>query len=102
MTVEQIASLLGAGFNVDQIKQIGAIADQPEPTLEPKPEPEPEPKPEPKQDEKPPINIIDIVSQTVTATVAQLQKANILLSNQPKTDTVDDVLASIIAPPRKD
>ena len=44
------------------------------------------------------VDITAIVSQAVTAAVDGMRKANMLGAEQPREQTVDDILAQIIAP----
>lgn len=80
MTIDDIKLLAKAGFTA---AQIGALASVKTPAPAPAAEP---PKPTEPVDE-------------TAKLIAALQANNLIQAEQPKTETVDDILASIINPP---
>ena len=96
MTKEEILTLAGAGFTAKQIAALNALELQ----QDPKPEPKPEPKTEPVKPVEDPA--IQKLIEDVTGVKAAIQSGNIANSNQPKAQSADDILASIINPPTKE
>lgn len=95
MNFDDILTLAKAGFTADQISKISklqkASAEPPAPPTPPAPTTPPAQPAQPEND----------VSAQIAALTAAIQANGIMQSNQPKTETVDDILASIIDP-RKD
>lgn len=87
MKAEEILTLVRAGFTRADLAALGVV----------QPVDKPVEKPVEKPAEKP-VDVASIVSQAVAATVAEMQKNNMLGAAQPKTESVDDILAQIIAP----
>ena len=79
MKAEEILTLVRAGFTRADLAALGVV--------------QPVDKPVDK-----PVDVASIGSQAVAATVAEMQKNNMLGAAQPKTESVDDILAQIIAP----
>ena len=79
MKAEEILTLVRAGFTRADLTALGVV--------------QPVDKPVDK-----PVDVASIVSQAVAVTVAEMQKNNMLGAAQPKTESVDDILAQIIAP----
>ena len=79
MKAEEILTLVRAGFTRADLTALGVV--------------QPADKPVDK-----PVDVASIVSQAVAVTVAEMQKNNMLGAAQPKTESVDDILAQIIAP----
>ena len=79
MKAEEILTLVRAGFTRADLTALGVV--------------QPVDKPVDK-----PVDVASIVSQAVAATVAEMQKNNMIGAAQPKTESVDDILAQIIAP----
>ena len=91
MKAEEILTLVRAGFTRADLTALGVV----------QPVDKPVDKPADKPVEKPvekPVDVASIVSQAVAATVAEMQKNNMIGAAQPKTESVDDILAQIIAP----
>ncbi len=91
MTVEEIIKLIDAGYTKADIEKMQAPAAE---EKQPEPEPAPEPKPEEKKPESEPVNA------QMLQELRDLKKAvyamNIMNSEQPKPDTVDDILAKAL------
>ena len=89
MNFEEILILAKAGFTAEQISKISKLRNPekhaPAPVTPPAPVAQPE----------------NDVSAQIAALTAAIQANGIMQSNQPKTETVDDILANIIDP-RKD
>ena len=104
MTAKEILALSMSGYNSQQIAVIAAeMAAQPAdpppaPAADPAPEPAADPAPEPAAD--PPMPQLDGLMAKLDALTNQLQQQAILASQQPATQTADDILASIINPPQ--
>ena len=103
MTFEQLMKLLDAGFTKAEIMALNGTqepAPQPEPEPEPapapqpEPEPEPEPAPAPQNDQAAILAKLEELNQTII-------RSNINHSRQPETESVDDILATIIRPTLK-
>lgn len=95
MKAEEILTLVRAGFTRADLAALGVVQPGDKPAE--KPVEKPVEKPAEKPAEKP-VDVASIVSQAVTAAVAEMQKNNMLGASQPKTESVDDILAQIIAP----
>ena len=83
MKAEEILTLVRAGFTRADLTALGVV--------------QPLDKPADKPADKP-VDVASIVSKAVAATVAEMQKNNMIGAAQPKTESVDDILAQIIAP----
>lgn len=83
MKIEDILTLAKAGFTADQISRLAAI-----------PQPQPVPQPQPQPDNG--------FAAQLAALTAAIQANGILGSEQPKQETAEDILASIINPPAKE
>ena len=77
MNIEDVLALAKAGFTADQISRFAAIS-------------QPQPQPQP-----------DFAAQLAALTAA-IHANGILGSEQPKQETAEDILASIINPPSKE
>lgn len=99
MKAEEILTLVRAGFTRSDLAALGVVQPVDKPVEKPvdKPVEKPAEKPAEKPEEKP-VDVASIVSQAVAATVAEMQKNNMIGAAQPKTESVDDILAQIIAP----
>ena len=95
MKAEEILTLVRAGFTRADLAALGVVQSVDKPVD--KPEDKPADKPADKPVDKP-VDVASIVSQAVAATVAEMQKNNMLGAALPKTESVDDILAQIIAP----
>jgi len=98
MTFEELIKLLDAGFTKAEIMALNgtpAPAPQPDPEPEPapapQPDPEPEPAPAPQNDQAAILAKLEELNQTII-------RSNINNSRQPETESVDDILATIIRP----
>ena len=96
MTFDQIMKLLDAGFTKAEIMELNGTpepAPQPEPehAPQPEPEPQPEPAPAPQNDQAAILAKLEELNQTII-------RSNINNSKQPDTESVDDILATIIRP----
>lgn len=103
MKAEEILTLVRAGFTRADLAALGVVQSGDKPVEKPadKPAEKPADKPVEKPADKPadkPVDVASIVSQAVAATVAEMQKNNMIGAAQPKTESVDDILAQIIAP----
>lgn len=104
MTAKEILALSMSGYNSQQIAVIAAeMAAQPAdpapaPAGDPAPAPAADPAPAPAAD--PAMPQLDGLMAKLDALTNQLQQQAILASQQPATQTADDILASIINPPK--
>lgn len=95
-----ILALAKAGFTA---KQIAVLLNEdlnlnlPAPSPQPKPEPEPENKSENKS-ENASDNAIQMMNQKFDQMIQLMQAQNLANSQQPKQESVDDIIASIINP----
>ena len=95
MKLEDIVALAKAGYTADQISQLVTAGSGPanqEEAAQPQAEPAPPAKPDP----------MEAMLAQLSQLTAAIQANGILGSTQPKQPTADDILASIIAPPRKE
>ena len=110
MTLQDVLTLAKAGFTAEQISAL-SVADQPAgdpaPAPAPAPDPEPAPAPAPAPDPAPqptgqPDPYQNILEQLGLLS-KQIQQSNRQNAQQPKQPelTGDQVLANIIAPPRR-
>lgn len=119
MTIEQITSLVNAGFTKEEILALqnsepvissvpAPEPKEPEPDPEPKKEPEPEPKKEADPEPKHEIKLEDVIKsnqevmENITKLTAAIQANAIRTAIQPQqvdNYTPEDALAEIIAPP---
>lgn len=102
MTIEQILELGKMGYTKEEIEAMEAPAE--EPAKEPEPQKAPE---QPKETEKPAPNpqedLLKFIAGEFEKLNKSIQTANINNSNihQPKQMTAEEVLAEIVAPPKK-
>lgn len=103
-TADDILTLARAGFNA---KQIGILLKEPAPAPVPTPAPAPVPTPTPAPVPTPspapaptpaPAPAPDPVAQKLDDIMKFMQASNIINSNQPKQETIDDIVAEIISP----
>ena len=83
MKAEEILTLVRAGFTRADLAALGVVQSGDKPGDKPGDKLE---------------DVASIVSQAVAATIAEMQKNNMIGAAQPKTESVDDILAQIIAP----
>ena len=103
-TADDILALARAGFNAKQISVL--LKDNtPAPVPVPAPAPVPDPAPAPAHVPVPapvpapaPAPVPDPVTQRLDDIMKLIQSSNIINSNQPKEDTIDDIVAEIINP----
>ena len=99
MTKDEILTLARAGFTATQIAALNSVnTAKPEPA---KPEPaKPEPtKPAPAQPADPAMTKL---LEELTGIKSSIQNNNISNSNMPKEQSADEILASIINPPKEE
>ena len=99
MTYEDIMALAKAGFTADQIARLSAVQNTAQPTPPVQTPPAVPPVQTPPVQTPPvqtPYNSPDYILQAINDTMRQMQ---INMSNQPKPETTDDIIASIINPP---
>lgn len=100
MEVTDILALARAGFTADQIMQLAGTQHDPQPQ-ESQPQ-EPQPSQEPSQE---PAPAADKTMTALQESIADLKRliitSNIAGSKQPAAQSVDDILAQVINPPRK-
>lgn len=95
MKLDDIVALAKAGYTAEQISQLATAGSAPakqEEAPQTPAETAPEPKPDP----------MEAMLTQLSQLTAAIQANGILGSTQPKQPTADDILASIIAPPRKE
>ena len=99
-----ILALAKAGFNAKQIATIlneDLNGNLPLPSPSPVPQPEPKHEPEPEPENKSGItsdNAIQLMNQKFDQMIQLMQAQNLANSQQPKQESVDDIIASIINP----
>lgn len=95
-----ILALAKAGFSAKQIATIlndDLNGDSPAPAPQPVPQPEPENKSENKN-ENVNDNAFQLMNQKFDQMIQLMQAQNLANSQQPKQESVDDIIASIINP----
>ena len=121
MTIPEIIALAQAGFNAQQIAAMAAApAPAPAPAAAPAPAPAAAPAPAPAAAPAPapaaapaaapaPAPAADPVAAMLsqlgvqmTNLTSAIQSSNLLSAQQPQPQTADDILAAIIAPPKKE
>lgn len=100
-TLDDILTLAKAGFNAEQIGALLQPAQDPAPQPEPQPAPQPEAQPAPEAAPQP--DPYTKLMEELGAIKAQIQQSNRSQAQQPEQQqlTGDQILANIIAPPRK-
>lgn len=105
MTIEDIVALTKAGFNKDEIL---ALTGDPKPEEKPA-DPQPEEKPADLQPEEKPADPkpseIDSINKRLDYLISKMNLAAVQNSQQPgseKAETVDDILASVFKPKKKE
>lgn len=98
MKVEDIIKLLDAGYTREEIQAL----EKPEPKVDPEPEADPEPKAYPEPDVDPEHKAYE---KSLLDKLEELNRSiltmNIQRSSQPEAESVDDILAAVIRPPKK-
>lgn len=112
-TLDDILTLAKAGFNAEQIgsmlqaERISALqptVQDPAPQPEPQPAPQPEAQPaQPAQEAAPQQDPYTKLMEELGAIKAQIQQSNRSQAQQPEQQqlTGDQILANIIAPPKR-
>lgn len=107
MTVEDILKLGAMGYTKEEIEAMNNTKEEPEREPEQEPEKEQEKAPEktqePEQRPDPTQDMLKFIAGEFEKLNRSIQEANINGSDiqQPKEQTAEEVLADIIAPPRK-
>ena len=109
MTYEDIVALAKAGFTADQIARLSAVQNTTQPTAPAVPpavppvQTQPAVPPVQTQPAVPPVqtpyNSPDYILQAINSVNDTMRQMQINMSNQPKPETTDDIIASIINPP---
>lgn len=92
MKKEDILTLAKAGFTAAQIAALSKISEEPEPPKDPEPKKDPEPAP----------GTDEALLKAIEGLGVKIEGMNINASNQPKLETADEILASIINPKEVD
>lgn len=93
MTTNELLELVRAGFTKAEIAQITKAETK---TTEPAKKVEEEPK----QGEQKTDPVTTTLEQKFDMLMEKLEASNFMGANQPKEETVDDIIASIINPPQ--
>ena len=108
MTFDDIIALAKAGFTADQIARLSAVQNTAQPTVPAVPPVQTQPAvpPVPPVQTQPavppvqaPYNSPDYILQAINSVNDTMRQMQINMSNQPKPETTDDIIASIINPP---
>ena len=109
MTFDDIMALAKAGFTADQIAKLSAVQNTTQPTAPTVPTAPPVPTaptvptapPVPTAPSVPtaPYNSPDYILQAINSVNDTMRQMQINMINQPKPETTDDIIASIINPP---
>ena len=111
MTYEDIVTLAKAGFTADQIARLSAVQNTTQPTVPTAPVAQPTvptaPVAQPTVPTAPvaqptvpvPANSPDYILQAINNVNDTMRQMQINMTNQPKVETTDDIIASIINPP---
>lgn len=92
MTTNELLELVRAGFTKSEIAQITKAETK-------NPEPAKKVEEEPKQGEQKTDPVTATLEQKFDMLMEKLEASNFMNANQPKEETVDDIIASIINPP---
>lgn len=103
MTYEDIVALAKAGFTAEQIGRLSAVQNTAQPTPPVQTQTPPAVPPVQTQPAVPPVqtpyNSPDYILQAINSVNDTMRQMQINMSNQPKPETTDDIIASIINPP---
>ena len=117
MTFDDIIALAKAGFTADQIARLSAVQNTAQPTVPAVPPVQTQPAVPPVQTQpavppvppvqtqpavppvQAPYNSPDYILQAINSVNDTMRQMQINMSNQPKPETTDDIIASIINPP---
>ena len=94
MTYDDIVTLAKAGFTAEQIARLSAVQNTAQPTPPTVP-----PVPTPPTVPPVPTNSPDYILQAINNVNDTMRQMQINMTNQPKVETTDDIIASIINPP---
>ena len=105
MTYEDIVTLAKAGFTAEQIARLSAVQNTAQPT--PPAVPPVQTQPAVPQAQTPPAvppvqtpyNSPDYILQAINNVNDTMRQMQINMTSQPKVETTDDIIASIINPP---
>ena len=103
MDAKDILELIRAGYTKADIEALGITLEKPEKKDEPKPEKKDEPKPE-KKDEPKPDDKVTALETKIDYLVNRLNLLAVQTSKQKdeQTETVDDILASMVRGNKKE
>lgn len=93
MTTNELLELVRAGFTKEEIAKITKAESK-------NPEPAKKVEEEPKQGEQKTDPVNTTLEQKFDMLMEKLEASNFMNANQPKEETVDDIIASIINPPQ--
>ena len=96
ININDVLDLARAGYNREEISALLSVAPKDPKPQDQKPQ---DPKPQDPQPAQPDMAALVARMEELTKTI---QATNVLQSRQPAPETVDDILASIIRPPRKE
>ena len=97
MTFDDIMALAKAGFTADQIAKLSAVQNTTQPTAPTVPTAPPVPTAPTVPTA--PYNSPDYILQAINSVNDTMRQMQINMINQPKPETTDDIIASIINPP---
>ena len=93
MTTNELLELVRAGFTKEEIAQLAKAESKP---VEKK---DPEPAKKQEQGEQKTDPVTTTLEQKFDKLMEKLEASNFMGANQPKEETVDDIIAQIINPP---
>ena len=107
MTYEDIVTLAKAGFTAEQIARLSAVQNTTQPTVPTAPTQPAVPTVPTAPTAQPtvpgqnpiPANSPDYILQAINNVNDTMRQMQINMTNQPKPETTDDIIASIINPP---
>lgn len=111
ININDVLDLARAGYNREEISALlGAAPQDPKPqdTKPQDPAPKPQdpkpqdPAPKPQDPQTAPLPDMAALVARMDELTKTIQATNVLQSRQPAPETVDDILAAIIRPPRKE
>jgi len=107
MTIEDIVALTKAGFNKDEILALTGDPEQEKKPADPQPEEKKpaDPQPEEKKPADPHPSEIESINKRLDYLISKMNLAAVQNSQQPgseKQETVDDILASVFKPKKKE
>lgn len=105
MNYEDVILLVKAGFTRDQIAAMQMKREPPAPPAPPEPPTQQEP-PTPPEPQEPPApagmaELTQLMVSEFSKLNAAITASNLAQAQQPKQESVDDIIASIINPPQK-